>query len=269
MTHEELMAVAVDVLKTAGDPPAHKSWLPGPVVYVVETRGGKLHTVINDDFEELIDTLRAEQDTAVLTTFAVFRENEFEIPSFNFHKALLLLDPENRNTEWIGHGPDGSTMRVKIGPKFPKYFTEPLRDRPELLNAAAHWFHEKWGIPEEAYRESMEESLRTDGPVPRWYVVLDGERIIGGVGVIENDFHLRRDLTPNVCALYVEEEYRKQGLARQLLNRACNEYASMGVHTLYLATEHTSFYERYGWEFYCMAQEEDSDHMTRMYRKIT
>lgn len=269
MTNEELVAIGNAVLKNAGPPPAHKSFLRGPVVYVVEARGGKVHTVINDEFDELIQTLRDEGDTAVATTFAMFRENEVDIPSFNFHKALLLLDPENRNTEWLGHGPDGGLVRVRIGPKFPKYFVTPLRERPELLVRAARWFHEKWNIPEGAYRESMEDSLRTDGPVPRWYVMLDGETIIAGLGVIENDFHLRRDLTPNVCAVYVEEEYRKQGLAGQLLTHACNKYASMGIHTLYLATEHTSFYERYGWEFHCMEQEEDSDHMTRMYRKTT
>ncbi len=27
-----------------------------------------------------------------------------------------------------------------------------LRDRPEMMEAAAAWFHRKWGIPEEAYR---------------------------------------------------------------------------------------------------------------------
>ena len=144
-----------------------------------------------------------------------------------------------------------------------------LRERPELLDRMAVWFHQKWGIPESAYRESMEDCLNTAGPVPRWYVVMDADRIVGGLGVIENDFHLRRDLTPNVCAVYVEEDCRKRGLAGLLLNHVCSEYRAMGVDTLYLATEHTSFYERYGWEFYCLAREEGSDHMTRMYRKIT
>ena len=26
-----------------------------------------------------------------------------------------------------------------------------LRDKPELKNAAADWFHIKWGVPSEAY----------------------------------------------------------------------------------------------------------------------
>ena len=88
-----------------------------------------------------------------------------------------------------------------------------LTDRPELKEQAARWFHEKWRIPLEAYMESMEECLEEKGPVPQWYMALDGERIIGGMGVIENDFHDRKDLAPNVCAVYTEEDWRGRGVA--------------------------------------------------------
>ena len=37
-----------------------------------------------------------------------------------------------------------------------------IDEAPEWLERAAMWFHQKWGIPLEAYRESMEESLRTE-----------------------------------------------------------------------------------------------------------
>ena len=34
---------------------------------------------------------------------------------------------------------------------------------------------------------------------------------------------------------------------------------------IYLITDHTSFYERYGGEFLCMVQGDDEPEMTRMY----
>ena len=34
---------------------------------------------------------------------------------------------------------------------------------------------------------------------------------------------------------------------------------------VYLITDHTSFYERYGWEFLCMVQGDDEPELTRMY----
>lgn len=141
-----------------------------------------------------------------------------------------------------------------------------LRDRPELKEEAAAWFHEKWGVPLEAYRESMEQCLAGGSPVPQWYMAMAGGRIIGGLGVIENDFHDRKDLAPNVCAVYVEERFRRRGVAGALLEEVCRDMEQLGVSTLYLLTGHTSFYERYGWEFFCMAQGEGESQLSRMYR---
>lgn len=88
-----------------------------------------------------------------------------------------------------------------------------ITERPELKTAAAEWFHEKWGIPYEAYLESMEEAMSGKGAVPQWYLALYGDRIAAGMGVIANDFHDRTDLTPNVCAVFTEPDFRCQGLA--------------------------------------------------------
>lgn len=92
-----------------------------------------------------------------------------------------------------------------------------------------------------------------------------GDRIVGGLGVIDNDFHDRKDLTPNVCAVYTEEEHRGQGIAGKLLNFVVEEMREKGISPLYLITNHTQFYERYGWEFYCMVQGDDELEQTRLY----
>lgn len=134
-----------------------------------------------------------------------------------------------------------------------------------MKDKMARWFHEKWGVPLEAYLDSMNDCLNAEVAYPQWYVMLDGEKIVGGLGVIENDFHDRKDLSPNVCAVYVEEEYRRKGIAGELLNNVCEDMKRRGVDTLYLVTDHTSFYERYGWEFLCMVQGDGEEELTRMY----
>lgn len=73
-----------------------------------------------------------------------------------------------------------------------------LREKPEWMISAAEWFHSKWGVPTEAYLECMDAYLRNETEY-RWYLCLNGDQIIGGLGVIENDFHDRKDLTPNIC----------------------------------------------------------------------
>ena len=142
----------------------------------------------------------------------------------------------------------------------------PLRQRSDLKQPLAAWFHQKWGIPEQAYLESMAECLTENSqPVPQWYAVMENDAIIAGAGVIENDFHDRKDLTPNVCAVYVEKDFRNQGIAGKMLDFICKDMKAMGIDTLYLLTDHTAFYERYGWNFLCMAQGDGEEALSRMY----
>ena len=147
-----------------------------------------------------------------------------------------------------------------------------ISDCPELIHEAAGWFHSKWGVPAEEYIKSMEESLDLSSPIPQWYVITEEDSIIAGAGIIENDFHSRKDLSPNLCALYVEEPFRGQGIAGLLLSFICHDMLQKGIDTLYLVTDHTSFYERYGWQFLCTVQTEEPDAFPvpiRMYTRKT
>lgn len=139
-----------------------------------------------------------------------------------------------------------------------------LRQRPQLNKQAAAWFHTKWNVPQEAYLECIDAYLNYETEYG-WYLCLDGDTIIGGLGVIENDFHNRKDLAPNVCALYTEEEYRCQKIAGRLLDIVVEDMKSKGIMPLYLITDHTNFYERYGWEFLCMVQGDNEPDLSRMY----
>lgn len=139
-----------------------------------------------------------------------------------------------------------------------------LRQRPELREPAAAWFHSKWGVPEEAYLECMDAYLAGETEYG-WYLCLDGARIAGGLGVIENDFHDRKDLAPNICAVYTEEDMRGLGVAGRLLNMAVEDLRQKGVSPVYLVTDHTGYYEQYGWEFLCLVQGDGEPDLTRMY----
>lgn len=139
-----------------------------------------------------------------------------------------------------------------------------LRERPELKETAAEWFSGKWRVPKQAYLDCMTAYLN-GGTEYGWYLCLDGEKIVGGLGVIENDFHDRKDLTPNICAVYTEEDYRRQGVAGKLLNMAVEDLRAKGISPVYLLTDHENFYERYGFEFLCMVQGDGEEYLSRMY----
>ena len=143
-----------------------------------------------------------------------------------------------------------------------RYMT--LREQPERKEDAAEWFHSKWGVPKDAYLECMEAYLNHTTEYG-WYLCLEEDEIIGGMGVIENDFHDRKDLSPNICAVYTEESYRCQGIAGHLLNMVVDDLKKKGITPVYLVSDHVGFYEKYGWEFLCMVQGDDEPEMTRMY----
>ena len=141
-----------------------------------------------------------------------------------------------------------------------------LQLQPQWRMTAACWFYRKWNIPMEEYLTSIDDCIQGNAPIPQWYLVVVGQNIVGGAGVIANDFHERKDLTPNICALYVEPEHRGRRLAGKLLAYICEDMRCRGLDVLYLVTEHVSFYEKYGWGFQCMVQGDDGEPM-RMYYK--
>jgi len=140
-----------------------------------------------------------------------------------------------------------------------------INEHTEYLSLAVNCFHRWWGISLDVYQESMEASLIQGTMVPRWYIAVVKDKIIGGLGIVENDFHNRKDLAPNVCAVYVEKAYRNRGIAGNLLNRACCDMHQQGVNVLYLLTDHSSFYERYGWEYFCDAFGDGETKPSRIY----
>lgn len=169
---------------------------------------------------------------------------------------MIIKNPEVFNSYFGEKGTDYNMREYEI---------YRITDRPEIKDEAAAWFSGKWNIPKETYLTSMDEALENTSAVPQWYIAEKDGHIIAGLGVIDNDFHDRKDLSPNVCAVYVDEEYRHRGIAGELLRFVCRDMSEKGIDTLYLLTDHTSFYERYGWYFYCMAKNEGNGTMSRIY----
>ncbi|MGB4793429.1 MAG: GNAT family N-acetyltransferase [Lactococcus chungangensis] len=95
-----------------------------------------------------------------------------------------------------------------------------IREQPGYLDRAVDYFSSKREIARQIYEASITESLHTESPEPRWYLMLEDSDIIGSYGLIENDFMVRKDLTPWLFALYVEKNKSQQGLGGQLLKHA-------------------------------------------------
>ena len=96
-----------------------------------------------------------------------------------------------------------------------------LREHREYIKKAAAWFHAKWGVPQAAYEESMLACLEKNTAIPQWYLAVHRAEIIGGVGVIENDFQTEK-ISPPTCVHYL---WRKHGGIKELPVNCFNLYA--------------------------------------------
>ena len=124
-----------------------------------------------------------------------------------------------------------------------------IREYPEWIDQGAEFFSTRWGLPKSLYAESINASLTTNYPVPRWYLMLRDDEIIGGCGLIDNDFMVRTDLCPWLCALYIEPDERGQRYGEQFLEHVRIEAAKLGFEKVYLNTDHVDYYEKYNWRY--------------------
>ncbi len=125
---------------------------------------------------------------------------------------------------------------------------------PDLLNAAITYFHQKWGSDSNYifYKDCIEHSVGDSSALPKFFVVLEKDAIIASYALLTNDIISRQDLMPWFACLFVNEEYRNQGIAGKLLEHALKEAHAIGFSNLYLSTDLVGFYEKKGWEHVCM-----------------
>jgi len=124
-----------------------------------------------------------------------------------------------------------------------------VREHPEWIDQAADFFSTRWGIDKLLYEYSINASLSTKYPVPRWYLMLRDDKIIGGCGLIDNDFMIRTDFCPWLCGLYIDPAERGQHLGEQLLEHSRVEATKLGFKKVYLNTDHVGYYEKYNWRY--------------------
>lgn len=123
-----------------------------------------------------------------------------------------------------------------------------VRENPALCDRAIAYFQKKWASESSmmVYEDCIRASLSSDTPLPEWYLLMNGDEILGCAGLISNDFISRMDLCPWLCALYIEEAHRGHAYASLLIERIRKDAAAKGYSKLYLCSDHVGFYEKYG-----------------------
>lgn len=125
-----------------------------------------------------------------------------------------------------------------------------IRENPHLLEVGTKYFHNAFGNENNfmLYSDCINHSIATESPLPRWFLAMKDEEIVGCCALITNDFISRMDLWPWLAALYVTENERGNELGSKLLSHAVSEAGRLGFPKVYLSTDHDGYYEKYGWK---------------------
>lgn len=125
-----------------------------------------------------------------------------------------------------------------------------LISKPQFANEVASLISNKWGVlPIHSYWHHIELKKSWFSNLPITLIAIVDDILIGTISIFLNDLENRIDLNPWIGCLYVKEEYRNNGVGRNLMSYAEN-YASnkLGITSIYLFTEDKeSLYSSLNW----------------------
>ena len=127
----------------------------------------------------------------------------------------------------------------------------PLYAAPQHASCVTEWLWRAFGadaLPR-AFFASIVEHSQTPGALPITFVAVEGERLLGTVGLWRCDLISRQDLYPWMAALYVAPEARGQGLAGKLQQHVIGYARAPGYTELFLYSACRDFYEHFGWQY--------------------
>jgi len=124
-----------------------------------------------------------------------------------------------------------------------------VREYGAGMETAVRYIHRIWGREENYafYYDAIAHSSSTDMALPRFYLMLEAEEVIGCYALLTNDLVSRQDLWPWLGCLWIEPAQRGRELGKLLLQHGVRVAGGLGYKTVYLTTDHDSYYERYGW----------------------
>ncbi len=126
-----------------------------------------------------------------------------------------------------------------------------VREEPNYSEKAIAYFQSNWATESTmiVYEDCIKNAILTKSPLPQWYLLEDNGEIIGGAGLITNDFISRMDLYPWICALFIEPSYRGSGLGFKLIEKAKEDAKKADFRDVYLCTDHIGYYEKAGFVY--------------------
>ena len=127
-----------------------------------------------------------------------------------------------------------------------------LKEYKEFIPTLAEWHHRQWaylnpGDSVERRISELEAESESDG-IPKTFVAVSGDTLLGSASLLPHDMDIRMDLSPWLASVYVAAEHREKGIGTALILHVMGEAKNLGYRTIYLYTpDREALYARLGW----------------------
>lgn len=120
------------------------------------------------------------------------------------------------------------------------------------IDVISNWMYEWWGKEDGWSVDKVRFYIKnciSENSVPQTIIALNDDKIVGVCQLLMQDLDSRPDIYPWLANLFVDINYRGQGIAGLLIKKAIERSKINGLKTLYLYTKHINLYEKFGWVF--------------------
>ena len=128
-----------------------------------------------------------------------------------------------------------------------------LKDKSEHIPTLAVWHHQEWsylnpGGSVQTRIEKMNNYL-SGMPIPKMFVWVDAQNVIGSAGILKCDMDSKPELTPWLASVFVKPDCREKGIGAALVKRVMGHASEQGFSELFLFTPNKeNFYKKLGWQ---------------------
>jgi N-acetylglutamate synthase-like GNAT family acetyltransferase len=151
-------------------------------------------------------------------------------------------------------------VKLSVVKKVPDIGHCALESKPEFFAQVAQWHHqecERQGLKSTlALRQQRLALHMRESAIPKTLIALQSAQLVGCVSLVDYTYRSSERMPKVTSAspvwlsnLFVQEQYRHQGIGNSLIDAAKQYAQDLNVDELWLsATDYTDYYQKRGWE---------------------
>jgi GNAT superfamily N-acetyltransferase len=116
-----------------------------------------------------------------------------------------------------------------------------LKDLPSYGRTLIDYVADNWKAVLQPFTNVLAGLFSSEEDLPQCYIMLKNNRIIGFYQLVEQELIIRKDLSPWITCVFIDEKERGQLLSSKLLEHGRTIAGNLGYEKIYLTTDHIQF----------------------------